>query len=153
MRYAKIIDGVVVNVELWNDPPTRDGVTFVELVADSPVGIDYTWDGETFTAPEPPAPAPEPVPFSITKGQLYRGLARDYQFSEDHVNAVVAGILSQMPDGPEKTDAQLNWKHAVEIYRINPLVDIVGQVLGLTPEQIDELYRTAVARDAQPPQA
>jgi hypothetical protein len=54
MKYAHIIDGIVVNVIVW------DGVTPIELngelvnVDDTPCGPDWTYDGTTFTAPPEP---------------------------------------------------------------------------------------------------
>lgn len=54
MRYAQVIDSVVVNVVLW------DGVTeytvegdLVYLDDNSPVSIGYLYDGSTFTDPNP----------------------------------------------------------------------------------------------------
>ena len=51
MRYAQIVDGIVVNVILW------DGETDLGLdgelinVDDTPCGPGWTYDGTTFTSP------------------------------------------------------------------------------------------------------
>lgn len=37
-------------------------------------------------------------------------------------------------------DAQLEWDLCVELLRSNPLLDIMGQQLGLSPNQLDKLF-------------
>lgn len=50
--FARIVDGVVINVEIWGeDPPAAPGVTFVE--SDTAAQGDL-WNGQTFTRPEAP---------------------------------------------------------------------------------------------------
>lgn len=39
--------------------------------------------------------------------------------------------------------AQLEWDLCVELERNNPLIDIIGQELGLTPKQIDMIFKVA----------
>lgn len=39
--------------------------------------------------------------------------------------------------------AQLEWDLCVELERSNPLLDTLGGQLGITPEQIDNLFRYA----------
>lgn len=39
--------------------------------------------------------------------------------------------------------AQLEWDLCVELERCNPLLDIMGQQLGLSPEQIDQMFKYA----------
>lgn len=39
--------------------------------------------------------------------------------------------------------AQLEWDLCVELERSNPLLDIMGQQLGITPEQIDNIFKFA----------
>ena len=54
MRYAQIIDGVVVNVILW-DSQTDLGLEGELINVDNqPVGPGWTYDGTTFTAPPEP---------------------------------------------------------------------------------------------------
>ena len=55
MNYAIIVDGVVVNVIVWDGdaPFTADG-SLVLIPDDVPAGIDWTWDGSNFTAPPVP---------------------------------------------------------------------------------------------------
>ena len=39
--------------------------------------------------------------------------------------------------------AQLEWDLCIELERSNPLLDIMGQQLGLSPEQIDQMFKYA----------
>lgn len=39
--------------------------------------------------------------------------------------------------------AQLEWDLCVELERSNPLLDVMGQQLGLSPEQIDKMFKYA----------
>lgn len=39
--------------------------------------------------------------------------------------------------------AQLEWDLCVELERCNPLLDIMGKQLGLSPEQIDQMFKYA----------
>jgi len=59
--YALIEDGIVLNVILWDGkdgwvPP--EGTSAVELTADSPVGIGWTHENDTFSAPVTTQPLP-----------------------------------------------------------------------------------------------
>jgi len=63
MRYAVINNGTVDNVIEWDGQTewtAPEGSTVLE--APEEVGVGYTYDGTTFTAPEPaPEPAVEPI--------------------------------------------------------------------------------------------
>ena len=39
--------------------------------------------------------------------------------------------------------AQLEWELCVELERCNPLLDVMGQQLGLTSQQIDQMFKYA----------
>lgn len=39
--------------------------------------------------------------------------------------------------------AQLEWDLCIELERCNPLLDIMGKQLGLSPEQIDQMFKYA----------
>jgi hypothetical protein len=39
--------------------------------------------------------------------------------------------------------AQLEWELCVELERSNPLLDIMGKQLGITPEQLDIMFKYA----------
>ncbi len=43
----------------------------------------------------------------------------------------------------ENEDAQLEWDLCVELCRNNPLIDLMASELGITPEQIDNIFKYA----------
>lgn len=60
-----------------------------------------------------------------------------------------AGLLSQvdsqlasLPD-PQRTTAQIEWEYAVAIVRDSQLVESLGQALGLSAFDLDNLFKTA----------
>jgi hypothetical protein len=85
---------------------------------------------------ETPAVDPNPVPDSVTMRQ-----ARLALFGAGKLAAVDAAIAS-MPS-PYKEAAQIEWEFSGEVRRRQPLVLQLGPALGLTTEQIDNLFRQA----------
>lgn len=55
------------------------------------------------------------------------------------VNTAVANML-----GAEGDAARIEWEYAQEVRRDSPLVAALSEILGLTDEALDNLYRTAV---------
>lgn len=41
---------------------------------------------------------------------------------------------------PQKTQAEIEWEYATHIHRTNPLVPMLSTGLGLTDEQIDQMF-------------
>lgn len=48
--------------------------------------------------------------------------------------------LNQLPE-PNRSLAKVDWEYATNFYRNNPMIGAVGQLLNLTNEQIDEIFR------------
>jgi len=76
---------------------------------------------------------PAPVPDSVTMRQARQAM-------------LYAGILSQvdaliaaMP-GEEGESARIDWNHARDVKRDWPLIGALGPQLGLTEQQIDDLF-------------
>ena len=67
----------------------------------------------------------------LTKREVFLGL---YQ---------AKGVTPDMIKG-QITDAQalIEFEYANDYYRGNPLIDIVGATLGITPEQLDKFFET-----------
>jgi hypothetical protein len=55
----------------------------------------------------------------------------------------VAAVIEAMPDGPDKDTAQIEWEYATTFNRTHPLIAAVGGSLGLSDEQIDEMWAAA----------
>lgn len=56
----------------------------------------------------------------------------------------IDGLLGQLSE-PEKTVASEAWNHGVTVRRDSPLVAQLADALGLTPEQVDEIFMQANA--------
>lgn len=48
--------------------------------------------------------------------------------------------------------AQLEWDLCVELERSNPLLNVMGAKLGITPEQLDYIFRKANGEEVEPPE-
>lgn len=81
---------------------------------------------------EPPPP-PVVVPGSISARQARLALLRI-----NKLDAVEPAIES-MPS-PDKEQAQIEWEYATEIERNHPFVKKLAAGLGLTDDQIDQLF-------------
>ncbi len=55
---------------------------------------------------------------------------------------MIEAALAQMP-GPQGRAAQIEWEYALEIRRDSPLIAALAPALGLTMEQVDDLFRAA----------
>lgn len=125
-RYAVVVDGVVVNVAL-SDEPLGDG-----WIASDTAGIgDLYADGE-FTRP----PQVIPVPASVTPRQARLALLAQGQL------AAVEAAIDELPE-PDRTAARVTWDYATIIERDSPLVSMLGAAAGLTEGDIDDLFRLA----------
>lgn len=133
MRAALIRSGIVENVILvGEDYDPGEAYSIVEIGSE-PVQIGSTYDGQTFT---PPPPATEPVPEAVTARQARLALLGAGKL--DHIEAALAAI-----PGPEGRAAQIEWEYALEIRRDSPLIGALAPLLGLTGEQVDDLFRAA----------
>lgn len=131
-RYAIIENGVVTNVVLA-DP------TFAEeqgwVAAPDDVGPGWLWDGTNFS---PPPPAPPVVPEAITMRQTRLALLNAGLLSQ-----VDAAIASLPPD--ERASAEIDWQYATIVERTSPLVLQISGALGLTSQQVDDLFIAGAA--------
>ena len=132
-RYAMVdANNVVTNVE--TDPSMLmpgdrtvlgiDGATTVEP------GMIYA--GNTFV----PAPEPEPVFAPVTMRQAKLALSRAGLLAQ--VNAAIAGM-----EGQAGEEAQIEWEYGSEVYRDSDLMLGIAGILGMTPNDIDGLFKTA----------
>lgn len=59
-----------------------------------------------------------------------------------HMLAYVEDAFTQLPE-PDKTVASITWEYATEVLRTDPLVAQMAQVIGLTDEQVDQMFMEA----------
>ena len=80
-----------------------------------------------------PYEAPKAVPKSVTMGQTRLAL-----FDKGYLSTVETA-LAAMP-GVEGDRARLEWKTRPTVVRSSPLVATMGALLGLTADQLDDLF-------------
>lgn len=132
MRLAQVSDGVVVNV-IEVDPEN-----IPDWAADWPeaetAGTGWMWDGEAFSEPAEPEASIEEQRAAMVCSPAQMRLA-----------LLSLGLLDQV-QGIADSDpaASIVWEYATRIERLSPLVDALGGPNGFSPEQIDDIFRTAM---------
>lgn len=79
--------------------------------------------------PEPPA-----APHLVTRRQARRALALA------GVLELVQSALDAIPDPTQRTLAKIDWDDALEFRRDDPTLLMIAAGLGLTEEQLDDLF-------------
>lgn len=129
MLFAFVNDNKVVSIE------NRDSYDSIENAYQFQAVIDIT------------ALSPQPkVGWFFEKGKLISNL-KPLLPRQLRLSLLANGITLEMVDAainafpePNKTYAKIEWEYAVEIKRSEPLVAGLGMALGLTNEQIDNIW-------------
>ena len=88
-----------------------------------------------------PEPEPEPVPYSINAWQAKAALRlTPHPQGGDMLTAAEAAI-SNMPEGVEKVIVQSAWANIATFERTSPTILSFGQTLGLSSDDLDNLFR------------
>ena len=91
--------------------------------------IGWTYTDGVFSPPPAPSPPPPTVPNAVTKLQLVRALR---QLGKEEIFwAALAGA---------DVTTNRDWSLAVEITRTDPLVTAFAQGLGLSSDEIDQVF-------------
>lgn len=100
------------------------------------------WNGKVWTVlPErPPAPEPEPVPASCTPAQGLVALFAVKQITEDQLLAAIG----QIADPVQQYTARIGLQRATTWERGSPTMQAMAALLGLTEQDLDDLYKLAV---------
>ncbi|NBW11780.1 MAG: hypothetical protein EBR82_27485 [Caulobacteraceae bacterium] len=85
---------------------------------------------------------PAPVPESASPATIRIALRRLHGVTNAQLDGIVAGVIASLPP-EDQDDAETLWTYSVSIRRDHPLVAAVGQVLNLTSDQVDEVFRIA----------
>ncbi len=109
----------------------------VEIPENSMVGIGWDYINGEFVAPEL-EPVPTIVPTSVTIRQ-----ARQALFAAGLLH-MVENVIESL-DEPFRTSARIDWEYAATVDRDWPLVQALKPVLGLTDEQLDQLFIQAAS--------
>lgn len=129
MRAHVIDNGVVVNTVEVESLDALPGL----VAAQGNEGIGWSYDGQYFTAP---TQAPATIPQEITMRQARLALHEAGLLS--NVSTAIASLSE-----PAKTKAQIEWEYSNALQRDNPFVTTLGTALGLSSDDIDNLFITA----------
>ena len=131
MRAHVIENGVVVNTVEVESLDALPGL----VAAQANEGIGWLYDGINFTSPPQPALL---VPQEVTMRQARLALL------ENGLLANVQPAINSLPE-PDKTKAQIEWEYSNALQRSNPFVDVLGAALGLSSQDLDDLFIQASA--------
>lgn len=96
---------------------------------------EYVWQEKLQAAAKPPqAPA---LP-DVTPRQLRQAIILSKIVTIEQIEAAMNGL----PE-PTRSLALVEWEYSIAFKRYNPLVLAVGQLLGWTSDQLDDLWRFA----------
>jgi len=123
MLYYVERDGSGAIIALYANP--QEGRTDPEPLPDT--------DPEVAAFLNPPPPMP-----TLTSRQLRLGLVLN-GISLSSVEAAIDAI----EDPTDREVARIEWEYATTFERSHPLIEQVGTALGLTPEQIDDMWSEA----------
>ena len=126
MRAHIIENGVITNTVVVNN--LTDIPNLVAAVGNE--GIGWSYDGESFN---PPPLSPLQIPQEITMRQARLVLL------ENGLLANVQTAIGSLPE-PSKTKAQIEWDYSNALQRDNSFVAVLGAALGLTDEDVDNLF-------------
>ena len=131
MRAHVIENGVVVNTLEVESTDVLPGL----VAAQANEGIGWLYDGINFTSPPQPVPL---VPQEVTMRQARLALL------ENGLLANVQPAINSLPE-PDKTKAQIEWEYSNALQRGNPFVAVLGAALGLSSQDLDDLFIQASA--------
>ncbi|MGV2982028.1 hypothetical protein ACERNI_17810 [Camelimonas sp. ID_303_24] len=134
-----IIDKTVLAPELIGTPGYPIHYAAYGLPAPTKV-IQVLVDDDGNEIVEGPSDGGSPPPPVLTRRQLRLGL-----LASGITTAQVEAVIAATPNEIARETAQIEWAGASTYERSHPLVDQIGDALGLTPEQIDEMWIAAVA--------
>lgn len=90
----------------------------------------------------PPELTPEELraQMPVLTPRQFRDALIDEDIMPDHVTAAI----SQIPDEKQRAKALNAWEYPTQFMRTDPLIDQIGAMFSLTPEQIDAMWLQAL---------
>lgn len=102
-------------------------------------------DYELVEAPAPPEPEPPTPEYLRTQMQaLTPRQFRDALVDADIMPDDVTNAISQIPDEKQRAKALNAWEYPTKFTRTDPLINQIGSMFSLTPEQIDDMWLGAL---------
>ena len=77
---------------------------------------------------------------SLTRGDVFRGLLQAKQITRAQIRAMIEN--NETFSILEKEMALIDFDEALNFYRGNALINVVGQTLGISSEQLDKFFET-----------
>lgn len=74
------------------------------------------------------------IPFAVTPRQIRLAL-----LGAGISISTIENAIDSLPE-PNKSAARITWEYSVEFQRSNPLIQSMSPMLGLTSEQVDQLF-------------
>ena len=113
-------------------PPEAPGMLAQRTM---PELVDGLWQERWELVNAPPEPVPEVVTMRQARLALLQlGLL-------DQVEPAIASI----EDPAERRAAEITWEYSTEVERSNPLVFMISSLFNLSEEQVDDMFRQAIA--------
>lgn len=136
MRIARIQSGTVINTEVWDAVPVRDGFTFVELPEGSPVCAGWLYVNDEFVEPDP---APPTVPASVTQAQFRLAVLTLHGADTARLATAIDAVVLALPVQDQEF-ARLRWNYTERATRTDSVLISVCGELGLSSAQIDAVF-------------
>lgn len=135
--YTSISDG---NVVAQGQAFVLNGIAYPYNWLDLASASDLAEHGIALTLSEAPAPQPEPEAPPLGIPKIYSITPRQARLA-----LLGAGLLDDVEAAVNAAgDAtKITWEYATEINRHDALIEAMGGRLGLTTDQIDNLFRAA----------
>jgi hypothetical protein len=127
-NYAIVVNNIVVNVA------TSERALEPNWIQSDTAQIGWIYSNGEFTAPEPEPVEPTipEVPTEVTPLQIRRALRQLGLYDS------VATYIETQSD-----DVKDAWEYAITIYRNDSMIISAGEALGVTDDDIDDLFRLA----------
>lgn len=132
-RFAIIENGIVGNIVIADAEFAQEQGW---LAAPDDVEIGWTYDGNDFAAP-------------VVSPEEIRAAIRPVTMRQARLALLAAGVLGDVAPAlaalpsPHRDAAEIEWEYASEVRRDAPLIAAIGSALGLTEDQIDDLFEAA----------
>jgi len=112
--------------------------TFYNLEKVEETDLEYVLDGEEYVLKDEAweekqkqAEKERIAKLSLTKREVFLGLYQAKQITPDMIKAQITDPA-----------VLIEFEYANDYYRGNPLIDVIGNTLGITSEQLDKFFET-----------
>jgi hypothetical protein len=138
--FARIEAGIVVNLELWVEPPELEDVLYVRS-DDALIGDTHDWfSGEFDRAP----PSPPRVPEEVAMHRVEKAAIITSWDGFDNLKAAIEWGIGQLPT-PKNLLAMTEWMRAPNMQRHGVTTLAIMDLIGMSPAQRDELLLLAAS--------